>query len=133
MSAEGLSGKNGAVYIEGNRVASMRSWRWSRRSNTVNTAGFGDDYEKAKPSVKSGTGSFQGIWAKGDAVGQGAVEDAYENDTLVTLNLELESGKVNSLEAYITELEVGAEYEGVTNFNATFSQWGSPNSIADHS
>lgn len=133
MSAEGLTGLNGAVLIGGANVASIREWTWTRESTTVDTGGFGDVYEKTRVTRKRGSGSFRGLWAKGDATGQGAVEDAYENSDLVSLSLQLESGKVYVLNAYLSQLEAGAQYDGATTFNCSFVQYGAPTSMADHS
>ena len=133
MVADGLAGLDGSVEIGGTRVASIREWTWTRESSTVDTGGFGDTYEKTKVTRKRGTGSFRGLWAKGDAAGQGAVEDAYENSTLVSLSLQLESGKVYVIDAYLNQLESGAQYDGATTFNVSFVQYGAPTSMADHS
>lgn len=133
MAAEGLTGLDGSVEIGSERVASIREWSWTRESNTVDTGGFGDEYEKPKPSRKRGSGSFRGLWAKDDVAGQGAVEDAFENSTRIVLNLQVETGKVYSLNAYITQLETGAQYDGATTFNCNFVQDGAPIDLADHS
>lgn len=132
MAVEGLTGLDGSVEIGAARVGSIREWTWQREANVVDTGGFGDTYEKPKPSRKRGSGSFRGLWAKGDAAGQGAVEDAFEDSTAVVLNLQEEDGKVYSINAYITQLEVGAQYDGATSFNANFVQDGAPISLADH-
>lgn len=130
--AEGLAGLDGAVIVDGNEVASIRSWTWNRESTTVDVGGFGDTYEQTRVTRKRGTGSFQGVWAKDDATGQGAVESAYEAATEITLQLQLETGKVYSVQAFLNSLEVGAQYDGATTFNCNFVQFGAPNSLATH-
>jgi hypothetical protein len=124
---------DGAVLINSVRVASIRNWTWTRESTVVDVGGFGDTYEKSRVTRKRGTGSFTGVWAKADTVGQGATEDAYEGSDQVTLQLQLETGKVYSIQAFLSQLEVGAAYDGVTTFNTNFVQFGAPNSLADHS
>lgn len=131
--ADGLTGLDGAVIVDGSEVASIRSWTWNRESTTVDVGGFGDTYEQTRVTRKRGTGSFQGVWAENDAAGQGATETAYEASTQVTLQLQLQTGKVYSIEAFLNSLEVGAQYDGATTFNVNFVQFGSPNSLADHS
>jgi hypothetical protein len=131
--AEGLTGLNGAVLIGGVRVASIRQWTWTRESTTVDVGGFGDVYEQTRVTRKRGTGSFTGVWAKNDTVGQGATEDAYEAATQIALGLQIESGKVYTVQAFLSQLEVGAQYDGATTFNSNFVQFGAPTSLADHS
>ncbi len=130
--AEGLAGLDGAVIVQGQEVASIRSWTWNRESTTVDVGGFGDTYEQTRVTRKRGTGTFQGVWAKDDVSGQGATESAYEAATQITLQLQLETGKVYSIQAFLNSLEVGAAYDGATTFNVNFVQFGAPNSLATH-
>lgn len=125
-----LTGLDGTVEIEGTVVASMRSWRYTIEMDAQEVGGFGSQWEVQKPGRKSGSGSVEGVWAYGDASGQGAVQTAAENATQVTLTLGVDGSHEYVLEAYITNLEVGAEYDGVTTFNFEFVQYGAPTTLA---
>src|SRR3712207_3274401 len=112
-----LTGLNGAVQIEGVAIASLRSWSLTHDMDPQEVGGFGSRFERQAPGRHSIEGSCEGVWAYGDAAGQGALELAARNDTLVTLTLGTDASHLYVGEAYITSLEVGAEYDGVTTFN----------------
>jgi predicted secreted protein len=125
-----MTGLNGTVEIEGTVVASMRSWELTLSTDPQEVGGFGSKWERQAPGRMSGEGSFEGIAAYGDAGGQGAVQAAFTNNTLVTLTLGEDATREHVVEAYITELTFGAEYDGVTNFSASYVLDGEPTSLA---
>lgn len=128
-----LTGLDGVVEIEGTVVASMRKWSLDLEADTQEVGGFGSDWELQKPGRKKGSGSFEGIFAYGDSGGQGAVQAAFLADTQVTLTLGDDASHTNVVEALITKLGLGAEYDGVTMFNCDFVVYGEPTSLASHS
>lgn len=127
-----LTGLDGTVEIEGAVVASMRSWDLTLSTDPQEVGGFGSKWEVQKPGRMSGEGSFAGIFAYGDSSGQGAVQAAFLANTQVTLNLGDDASHENVVEAFITELALGAEYDGVTKFEASFVLNGEPTSLASH-
>lgn len=128
-----LAGNDGTVEIEGTAVASMRSWTLELEATELELGGFGNDWELTVPGRFKGGGSFEGIFAYGDASGQGAVQAAFLARTLVTLTLGNDGSHENVVEAYIMKLSKGAEFDGVTTFNADFAVYGEPTSLASHS
>ena len=124
MVATPLTGLDGTVEIGGTVVASMRSWKLTMATDTQDVGGFGSQWEVQKPSRKSASGSCEGVWASGDAGGQGAIETAFSTAAQVDLSLGVNATLAYEVEAYITNLEVGAEYDGVTTFNFEFVSGG---------
>jgi predicted secreted protein len=129
-----LTGLDGTVEIGGAVVASMRSWTMTIEMDAQEVGGFGSQWEIQKPGRKSYGGSVEGVWAYGDASGQGAVQTAAEAATEVTLTLGVDASHSYVSLAYITNLEVGAEYDGVTTFNFEWVGSGvdGPTSLASH-
>jgi hypothetical protein len=112
----------------------MRSWSLTIETDVQDVGGFGSQWEIQKPGRKSASGSVEGVWAYGDSGGQGAVQTALENTTEATLTLGVDASHEYVLDAYITNLEVGAEYDGVTTFNFEFVSSGEtgPTTLASH-
>lgn len=127
-----LTGLDGTVEIEGAVVASMRKWDLTLTTDPQEVGGFGSKWERQRPGRMSGEGSFAGIFAYGDASGQGAAQAAFLANTLVTLTMGNDGGHENVVEAYLTELKLGAEYDGVTMFEASYVLDGEPTSLASH-
>lgn len=127
-----LTGLDGTVEIEGTVVASMRKWTLDLEANVQEVGGFGSEWEVQKPGRKKGSGSFEGIFARGDSGGQGAVQTAFTANTQVTLTLGNDGTAENVVEALITKLGLGAEYDGVTMFNVDYVVYGEPTSLASH-
>jgi hypothetical protein len=134
MAAQGLTGRDGSVEINGALIGKLRQWSWDEEASVVDTGGFGSQYEEPAPSRIKGTGSCTGIWARGDAAGQGAVETTLATGTSVNLTLAVSqvAGESYVVPAFVTKIHRGAKYDGEAEFSFDWSQNGAPTTIATH-
>lgn len=132
MVARGLTGVDGAVRIASTLVAKMRRWRKTEERTMVDTGGFGDEWEEPNGVRLRGSGSFEGIYAVDGATGQQMIEDALRANSIVILDLQHESGKVDQINARISQVEKGQDFEGASTFNAQYVQVGPPITDAGH-
>lgn len=131
MVAKGLVGDDGAVRIGGTLVEKIRRWRHSGNRTMVDTGGFGDDWEYPQGVRKRATGSAEGVYATG-AAGQAAITAAFDSGDPIVLDLQQKTGYVLSINAVISDLERGTDYDGASTFNFSFAQQGPPIAESGH-
>lgn len=111
----------------------MRKITVSIKSDPQEVGGFGMPWERQKPGRKSFEGSAEGVWAYGDASGQGAVLAAIRNDTPITLTPGPDASHTFTLEVYITSYELNVEFDGVSGLSFDFVGDGEPTGWISHS
>lgn len=134
MAAEGLTGIDGSVEIDGALIGVLDTWTLDLNMPVVKTGGFGTKWQKNKPGVADGTGNAKGKWARDDASGQGAVEQAFKLQTKVVLTLSVttESGESYVCPAYITKITAAGNWEGTADFSFDFALDGEPTTYPTH-
>lgn len=130
--ARGLTGVDGAVRIASTLVGKIRRWRLTTERNVVDTGGFGDEWEEPDGTRLRATGSFEGVYAIEGESGQGQVKTALIANALVVLDLQQKTGYVTQINARITQVEEGTDFDGASTFSAQFAQVGAPIAEAGH-
>ena len=109
-----FTGENGAIKIGSGSsavaVGKMKNWKLSISADTVDTSSFDSDgWEENETSLKSWSGSSEGIFKKADTAGQGAIIKALADR--IDVDLELFTNKADTTadfkgKAKITSFEI---------------------------
>ncbi len=125
----GESGRYSAVKIGATLIRGQDTWNLTRSAKEVDDSEFGSEWEKKDLGMMSWKADFNGKVRLDDA-GQQALEDAFENKTLLS-DLRL---YVNTTVYYapntaadseaggrVSELTIGAKHDGVATVKISIS------------
>lgn len=100
------TGRNGAVLLEEQKVASLSSWKLSIKQSLIDVSHFGNDgWDEVVAGNCSWEGSLEGSWdVCDDEEGQGAIQAAITSGKDLTVNLFTEESK--STEKYSGKIKI---------------------------
>ncbi len=118
-----IAGKYGKICIStGKQIASAKSWSLELSLDTLETTALGDEWKKYIAGLKEWSASCEGDYAiSTDTEGQKALQDAYLNGTVVTVELYVDATNYYTGSAYISSLSIEDPVDDVVSFSCEFT------------
>lgn len=104
----------------------MSTWNVSLSKNMVEVTSFGDDYAENIPGIKKWTAKADGTTDFASTSGQAALQQAFENGTLIEGAFYLDDNTFFTGNCYITDLQIDHDAAGAAKISISIAGSGAP-------